>query len=66
MTVLRVREDTARKRAGSCEGRGAEIAKSVGIDFGTTDSVVAVVEGGKPMVIVNAEGRYRCDRSRLS
>ena len=32
------------------------MAKSVGIDFGTTNSVVAVVEGGKPMVIVNAEG----------
>jgi molecular chaperone DnaK len=32
------------------------MAKSVGIDFGTTNSVVAVVEGGKPVVIVNAEG----------
>src|SRR6266850_1113738 len=32
------------------------MAKSVGIDLGTTNSVVAVMEGGKPTVIVNAEG----------
>ncbi|MEW6273746.1 MAG: molecular chaperone DnaK [Bacillota bacterium] len=30
--------------------------KAVGIDLGTTNSVVAVMEGGKPTVIVNAEG----------
>ena len=28
----------------------------IGIDLGTTNSVVAVIEGGEPMVIVNAEG----------
>lgn len=32
------------------------MAKSVGIDLGTTNSVVAVMEGGSPTVIVNAEG----------
>src|SRR5215510_3857865 len=35
---------------------GSSMAKAVGIDLGTTNSVVAVMEGGKPMVIVNAEG----------
>ncbi|WP_027482445.1 molecular chaperone DnaK [Deinococcus pimensis] len=30
--------------------------KAVGIDLGTTNSVIAVMEGGKPDVIVNAEG----------
>ncbi|MGH9834485.1 MAG: molecular chaperone DnaK [Blastocatellia bacterium] len=32
------------------------MAKAVGIDLGTTNSVVAVMEGGKPTVIVNHEG----------
>jgi molecular chaperone DnaK len=32
------------------------MAKAVGIDLGTTNSVVATMEGGKPTVIVNAEG----------
>ncbi len=32
------------------------MGKTVGIDLGTTNSVVAVLEGGKPTVIVNAEG----------
>jgi molecular chaperone DnaK len=32
------------------------MGKAVGIDLGTTNSVVAVMEGGKPTVIVNAEG----------
>jgi molecular chaperone DnaK len=32
------------------------MAKAVGIDLGTTNSVVAVLEGGDPVVIANAEG----------
>jgi molecular chaperone DnaK len=32
------------------------MARSVGIDLGTTNSVVAVLEGGEPTVIANAEG----------
>ena len=32
------------------------MAKAVGIDLGTTNSVVAVMEGGKPVVITNSEG----------
>src|SRR3989304_10386117 len=36
------------------------MAKVIGIDLGTTNSVVAVVEGGDPIVIPNQEG------SRLS
>src|SRR5438093_666403 len=32
------------------------MSKIIGIDLGTTNSVVAVMEGGKPVVIPNAEG----------
>src|SRR5437016_12854810 len=32
------------------------MAKTVGIDLGTTNSVVAVMEGGEPTVIANSEG----------
>src|SRR6266545_2313207 len=32
------------------------MAKAVGIDLGTTNSVIATLEGGEPTVIVNAEG----------
>jgi molecular chaperone DnaK len=32
------------------------MAKAVGIDLGTTNSVVAVLEGGEPAVVPNAEG----------
>src|SRR5690348_12296886 len=33
------------------------MAKTVGIDLGTTNSVIATVEGGQPTVIPNAEGQ---------
>lgn len=32
------------------------MSKVIGIDLGTTNSVVAVMEGGEPVVISNAEG----------
>ena len=32
------------------------MGRIVGIDLGTTNSVVAVLEGGRPQVIANAEG----------
>ncbi len=36
------------------------MAKIVGIDLGTTNSVVAVVQNGEPVVIPTAEGSYLC------
>ena len=33
------------------------MAKAVGIDLGTTNSVIAVMEGGEPTIIPNAEGQ---------
>ena len=33
------------------------MVKVIGIDIGTTNSVVAVMEGGKPEVITNSEGQ---------
>ena len=32
------------------------MAKAVGIDLGTTNSVIAIMEGGEPVVLVNSEG----------
>jgi molecular chaperone DnaK len=37
-------------------GQNQPMGKVVGIDLGTTNSVVAVMEGGKPVVIANSEG----------
>jgi molecular chaperone DnaK len=33
-----------------------QMGKIIGIDLGTTNSVVAVMEGGEPKVITNEEG----------
>jgi molecular chaperone DnaK len=50
----------ARATGMSPGGGGHEVAvgmsKIIGIDLGTTNSVVAVMEGGEPVVITNAEG----------
>ena len=32
------------------------MSKIIGIDLGTTNSVVAVIEGGEPTVVTNPEG----------
>ncbi|MDF3016216.1 MAG: dnaK, partial [Thermomicrobiales bacterium] len=32
------------------------MARTIGIDLGTTNSVMATIEGGEPTVIPNAEG----------
>src|SRR5580698_4569677 len=45
-----------RARRGAVTGDEVTMAKAVGIDLGTTNSVIAVSEGGKPTVIPNAEG----------
>src|SRR5260370_35697667 len=43
--------------AGAAHTQGVEkMAKTVGIDLGTTNSVIAVMEAGEPVVIPNAEG----------
>ena len=36
------------------------MAKTIGIDLGTTNSCMAVLEGGEPTVIPNAEGGRTC------
>src|SRR5688572_16942075 len=48
----------SRHQAGITSLPGAEsmAEKIIGIDLGTTNSVVAVMEGGDPVVIPNAEG----------
>src|SRR3954452_3186506 len=38
------------------ESRRHPMPKAVGIDLGTTNSVVAVLEAGEPVVIPNSEG----------
>ena len=35
------------------------MSKIIGIDLGTTNSVVAVMEGGEPVVITNPEDTVR-------
>jgi len=45
------------------------MAKIIGIDLGTTNSVVAIVEGGDPVVIPSSEGSRTTpawSRSRLT
>ena len=40
----------------------AKTNKVIGIDLGTTNSCVCVLEGGEPKVIPNAEGNsYKCN-----
>src|SRR3954451_20179305 len=51
--------DTSTPRTGTTPSQRKErpsMARAVGIDLGTTNSVVAVLEGGEPTVIANSEG----------
>src|SRR4249920_773715 len=43
-------------RPGSAPAEVVRMSKVIGIDLGTTNSVVAVLEGGDPKVIANSEG----------
>src|SRR5438132_9455064 len=45
-----------RTKSPTIPGGSPPMAKTVGIDLGTTNSVVSVMEGGEPVVIPNAEG----------
>ena len=49
---LRFREQTS----DTPDEKEQDMARAVGIDLGTTNSVVSVLEGGEPKVIANAEG----------
>jgi molecular chaperone DnaK len=42
------------------------MGKVIGIDLGTTNSCVAVMEGGEPVVITNAEGIINTERLTLA
>src|SRR5687768_18578185 len=44
------------RRRGTLPASGVHMSKVIGIDLGTTNSVVAVMEGGEAAVIVNQEG----------
>src|SRR5687768_4851433 len=49
------RLQSASSRLRSCRG-AHHMAKTIGIDLGTTNSCMSVLEGGEPTVIENAEG----------
>jgi len=57
--LLAIADDVSRAvviASGRDTRRAWKMAKTIGIDLGTTNSVVAVVEAGEPKVIPNEEG----------
>ena len=59
--ALNASRDPGRERgrgpaAAMARSAGSGLGRIVGIDLGTTNSVVAVLEGGRPQVIASAEG----------
>src|SRR3712207_464227 len=62
---LRLRFYTSENSDHSALSGGRRMGKSIGIDLGTTNSCVAVLEGGDPTVITNAEGRSEEHTSEL-
>ena len=50
------RRGPAPNRARGVREQGRETAGAIGIDLGTTNSAMAVLEGGEPVIIPNAEG----------
>src|SRR5215831_7900722 len=46
----------AQQNLGLKQERNHSMSKIIGIDLGTTNSVVAVMQGGEPVVIPNQEG----------
>jgi molecular chaperone DnaK len=59
LTLFQSAPQHERNRLNTRNSRQAQVinmARAVGIDLGTTNSVVAVLEGGDPTVIANAEG----------
>src|SRR5260221_9481790 len=51
-----VHADTLSSLRGFAERKREAMAKVIGIDLGTTNSVVAVMEAGEPTVLENSEG----------
>jgi molecular chaperone DnaK len=55
-TSLKFERNAINKRAIRAQEEKRIMARAVGIDLGTTNSAVSVLEGGEPTVIANAEG----------
>jgi molecular chaperone DnaK len=55
-TSLKFERKAINRRALRAQEEKQNMARAVGIDLGTTNSAVSVLEGGEPTVIANAEG----------
>ena len=54
--TIRLKARAAPQGRTHAEGKDRTMGKILGIDLGTTNSAMAVLEGGQPTIIVNAEG----------